>query len=69
MTDRPVTPAARTAASDERARKGRKEVRLQILPEIAAAVEKRAKAMGRQAFSDALNQIFAAYDAKGRAGR
>ena len=69
MTGRPMTRAERTAASDERARAGRREVRLQLLPETAAAIEALAKTPGRQGFSDAVNAVLAAH-AKGRdAGR
>lgn len=63
MTDRPVTPAAaRTAASDEKARRGRREVRLQLAPDTAKAIEALASAPGRQGFSDALNRILERYD-------
>lgn len=69
MTDRPVTRAERTAASDEKARRGRREVRLQLLPETAAAIDALAKAPGRQGFSDACNEIIAAYAKGSGAGR
>jgi hypothetical protein len=62
VTERPVTPAARTAASDERARRGRREVRLQLRPETAKAIEAMASEPGRQGFSDALNRILERYD-------
>ena len=64
-----MTRAERTAASDEKARAGRREVRLQLLPETAAAIERLARSPGRQAFSDACNAVLAAH-AKGEgAGR
>ena len=56
-----MTRAERTAASDERARAGRREVRLQLLPETAAAIERLAKSEGRQAFSAACNALLAAH--------
>lgn len=65
----PVTPKPRgevTKAADERARRGRREVRLQLRPETAAAIEARAAAPGRQGFSDAVNAILRIYDERER---
>ncbi len=59
-------PADYTKASDERARAGRREVRLQLAPETARVIEALAQRPGRQGFSDALNQILERYEQKER---
>ena len=65
MTE-PRRPADYTAASDERARRSRKEVRLQLKPETARAIEAMAVGTGRQAFSDAVNLLLERYEAASR---
>ena len=60
MTDR--RPPATTPPPHERARRGRREVRLQLRPETAAAIEALATQGGRQAFSDAVNLILERYE-------
>ena len=62
MTDRPRTPASYTADSDKRARRGRREVRLQLRPETARKIEAIAVGAGRQGFSDALNTLLERYE-------
>ena len=66
MTEAPRRPADYTKASDERARRGRREVRLQLLPETAKLIEALARAPGRQGFSDAVNSILEQYEQKER---
>lgn len=62
----PRTAAEATRTSDEKARRGRREVRLQLRPETARAIEARAHGRGRQAFSDAVNALLRQVDERER---